>query len=141
MNSFKRGLFLAVFLLTTFLFTRFAMNITQSYEQVKPHVFYLHIDNDFTKTEIQEIYNAGNLWTKASNGMIEFKFDIRPVEMNLSHMDKMKDNIWRAKLNTKSFNAFENSIAESGTDPLGSPVTIESTLSELSLDFGLTYKF
>ena len=111
MNSFKRGLFLAVFLLTTFLFTRFAMNITQSYEQVKPHVFYLHIDNDFTKTEIQEIYNAGNLWTKASNGMIEFKFDIRPVEMNLSHMDKMKDNIWRAKLNTKSFNAFENSIA------------------------------
>lgn len=37
--------------------------------------------------------------------------------------------------------AFENSISESGTDPFGTDVTIESTLSETSLDFGLTYRF
>ena len=37
--------------------------------------------------------------------------------------------------------AFENSISETGTDPFGQPVTIESTLSETSLDFGLTWKF
>jgi long-chain fatty acid transport protein len=37
--------------------------------------------------------------------------------------------------------AFENSITESGTDPFGTPVTIESTLSETSIDFGLRYKF
>ncbi|MBW2492847.1 MAG: outer membrane protein transport protein [Deltaproteobacteria bacterium] len=37
--------------------------------------------------------------------------------------------------------AVENSISESGTDPFGTPVTIESTLSETSLDFGLTYRF
>ena len=37
--------------------------------------------------------------------------------------------------------AVENSISETGTDLSGFPVTIESTLSETSLDFGLTYKF
>lgn len=37
--------------------------------------------------------------------------------------------------------AFENSISETGTGPAGDDVTIESTLSETSLDFGLTWKF
>ena len=37
--------------------------------------------------------------------------------------------------------AFENSISETGYGPSGQPVTIESTLSETSLDFGLTWKF
>jgi long-chain fatty acid transport protein len=37
--------------------------------------------------------------------------------------------------------AFENTITESGTDPLGAATTIESTLSETSIDFGLTYRF
>ena len=37
--------------------------------------------------------------------------------------------------------AVEESIKESGTDPVGNPVTLESTLSETSLDFGITYKF
>jgi len=37
--------------------------------------------------------------------------------------------------------AVEESIKESGTDPAGNPVTLESTLSETSLDFGITYKF
>lgn len=37
--------------------------------------------------------------------------------------------------------AFENTITETGTDPFGQPVTIESTLSETSLDFGLTWRF
>jgi long-chain fatty acid transport protein len=37
--------------------------------------------------------------------------------------------------------AVEESISESGTDPFGTPVTLESTLSETSLDFGLTYRF
>jgi long-chain fatty acid transport protein len=37
--------------------------------------------------------------------------------------------------------AFENSMTESGTDPFGTAVTIESTLSETSIDFGLTYRF
>ena len=37
--------------------------------------------------------------------------------------------------------AFENSITENGSDFFGNHVTIESTLSELSLDFGLKYTF
>jgi long-chain fatty acid transport protein len=37
--------------------------------------------------------------------------------------------------------AVEESISESGTDLLGTPVSLESSLSETSLDFGITYKF
>jgi long-chain fatty acid transport protein len=37
--------------------------------------------------------------------------------------------------------ALEETISESGTDPFGTAVTLESTLSETSLDFGLTYRF
>ena len=37
--------------------------------------------------------------------------------------------------------AFENSIRQSGTDITGTPVELESTLSEDSLDFGLTLRF
>jgi long-chain fatty acid transport protein len=37
--------------------------------------------------------------------------------------------------------AFEKTIAETGMDPYGMPVTLESTLSEDSLDFGLTWRF
>jgi long-chain fatty acid transport protein len=37
--------------------------------------------------------------------------------------------------------AVEESISENGTDPFGTPVTLESTLNETSFDFGLTYKF
>ncbi|MBN1635384.1 MAG: outer membrane protein transport protein [Deltaproteobacteria bacterium] len=36
---------------------------------------------------------------------------------------------------------FEEKISETGTDLFGRPVTIESTLSEESLDFGLTWMF
>ncbi len=35
----------------------------------------------------------------------------------------------------------ENTVQESGTDLTGQPVTLESTLSETSLDFGLTWRF
>ena len=47
---------------------------------------------------------------------------------------------------TFSFNlgfmhAFQNSITETGTDLLGQPVELESTLSENSIDFGLTWRF
>jgi long-chain fatty acid transport protein len=37
--------------------------------------------------------------------------------------------------------AFDNTITETGTDPFGQPVTIESTLKETSVDFGLTWRF
>jgi long-chain fatty acid transport protein len=37
--------------------------------------------------------------------------------------------------------AFDNTITETGTDLFGQPVEIESTLSETSLDFGLTWRF
>jgi long-chain fatty acid transport protein len=37
--------------------------------------------------------------------------------------------------------AFEKTISERGTDLFGQPVTLESTLSEDSLDFGLTWRF
>jgi long-chain fatty acid transport protein len=37
--------------------------------------------------------------------------------------------------------AFEETITEKGSDPLGRPVTLESTLSEDSFDFGLTWRF
>jgi long-chain fatty acid transport protein len=37
--------------------------------------------------------------------------------------------------------ALENTVSESGTDLTGQPVTLESTLSETSLDFGLTWRF
>ena len=37
--------------------------------------------------------------------------------------------------------AFDNTITETGTDPFGQPVTIESSLKEISIDFGLTWRF
>ncbi len=37
--------------------------------------------------------------------------------------------------------ALENDISESGTDITGQPVTIQSELSEYSLDFGFTWRF
>jgi len=37
--------------------------------------------------------------------------------------------------------AFENTMTETGTDFTGQPVALESTLSETSLDFGLTWRF
>jgi hypothetical protein len=37
--------------------------------------------------------------------------------------------------------AFENTITEPGTDFAGQPVAMESTLSESSLEFGLTWRF
>ena len=37
--------------------------------------------------------------------------------------------------------AFENTMTETGTDFAGLPVELESTLSETSLDFGLTWRF
>ncbi len=37
--------------------------------------------------------------------------------------------------------AFQNSISETGTDLFGQPVRLESTLSETSVDFGLTWRF
>ena len=37
--------------------------------------------------------------------------------------------------------AFEKTFKESGTDLTGSPVKLESTLSEDSIDFGLTFRF
>lgn len=36
---------------------------------------------------------------------------------------------------------FEKTIRETGTDPFGQPATIKSTLSETSIDFGLTWRF
>lgn len=37
--------------------------------------------------------------------------------------------------------AFENTVSETGTDPFGQPVTLESSLKEHGLDFGLTWRF
>ncbi len=37
--------------------------------------------------------------------------------------------------------AFEETLTEEGTDFAGQPVTLESTLSEDSFDFGLTWRF
>jgi len=37
--------------------------------------------------------------------------------------------------------AFENTISEEGTNLFGQPVTLESTLSEKSVEFGFTYRF
>jgi long-chain fatty acid transport protein len=44
-------------------------------------------------------------------------------------------------MNLGYMHAFEKTISESGTDPFGQPVTLESKLSEDSLDFGLTWYF
>lgn len=44
-------------------------------------------------------------------------------------------------LNLGVMHAFENSITETGTDFIGMPVSLESTLSETSVDFGLTWRF
>ena len=44
-------------------------------------------------------------------------------------------------MNLGYMHAFETTISETGTDPFGRPVTIESKLSEDSLDFGLTWVF
>jgi long-chain fatty acid transport protein len=44
-------------------------------------------------------------------------------------------------LNLGYMHAFSNSIEENGTDPFGRPVTLKSTLSEDSLDFGITWRF
>ncbi len=44
-------------------------------------------------------------------------------------------------MNLGYMHAFETTISESGTDLFGRPVTLESKLSEDSLDFGLTWVF
>lgn len=47
----------------------------------------------------------------------------------------------RFSMNIGYMHAFEKTISETGTDPFGRPVTLESKLSEDSLDFGLTWVF
>ena len=47
----------------------------------------------------------------------------------------------RFSMNLGYMHAFEKTVSESGTDPFGQPVTLESKLSEDSLDFGLTWYF
>jgi hypothetical protein len=37
--------------------------------------------------------------------------------------------------------AFNNDLSETGTDPFGNPVEIESKLTENAIDFGLTWRF
>ena len=37
--------------------------------------------------------------------------------------------------------ALENNVSETGTDVTGQPVTIESEMSEYSIDFGFTWRF
>ena len=44
-------------------------------------------------------------------------------------------------VNLGYMHAFEETISETGTDFTGAPVTLESTLSEQSYDFGLTWLF
>ena len=45
------------------------------------------------------------------------------------------------ELNLAWVHGFETSIKETGTDLFGRPISIESTLSEDSLDFGFTWRF
>jgi long-chain fatty acid transport protein len=44
-------------------------------------------------------------------------------------------------LNAGYMHAFKNTVSESGTDLFGNPVTLESSLSESSYDFGMTWVF
>ena len=37
--------------------------------------------------------------------------------------------------------AFENSVKENGTNLYGQPVSLESSLKETSIDFGITWRF
>jgi len=45
------------------------------------------------------------------------------------------------ELNVGYMYAFENDITETGTDPLGRPVELQSNLSEQAIDFGFTWRF
>jgi long-chain fatty acid transport protein len=47
----------------------------------------------------------------------------------------------RFELNAGYMHAFENGVTEHGTDITGEPATIKSTLSEDSVDFGITWRF
>jgi long-chain fatty acid transport protein len=47
----------------------------------------------------------------------------------------------RFALNLGYMHAFENTITEKGTDFFGNPAEFESTLSQDSVDFGLTWRF
>lgn len=47
----------------------------------------------------------------------------------------------RLKIDLGYMHAFENTIRETGTDFMGNPVNLESTLSESSIDFGMTWRF
>lgn len=47
----------------------------------------------------------------------------------------------RLSLNVGYVHGFEKTIEETGTNPLGQPTTLKSTLSEDSVDFGLTWRF
>jgi long-chain fatty acid transport protein len=44
-------------------------------------------------------------------------------------------------VNLGYMHAFSNTVTESGTNIAGQPVTLESTLSEDTVDFGLTWRF
>jgi long-chain fatty acid transport protein len=47
----------------------------------------------------------------------------------------------RFSMNVGYTHALEKSMSETGTDLMGQPVTLESTLSEESIDFGMTWNF
>jgi len=47
----------------------------------------------------------------------------------------------RFSMNVGYTHALEKSMSETGTDLMGQPVTLESTLSEDSIDFGMTWNF
>ena len=47
----------------------------------------------------------------------------------------------KCSLHLGFMHAFEETITENGTDMTGQPVSLESTLSENSIDFGITWRF
>jgi hypothetical protein len=47
----------------------------------------------------------------------------------------------RFALSLAFMKALENDISETGTGPTGAPTVLESSLSEISVEFGLSWKF
>jgi hypothetical protein len=69
--------------------------------------FKLYVDDDFTSTEREDIYNAAQLWEHASDGAVRFEFSSRPVDLDLFNLDSMKDRIWRGDPKDPTLYIFE----------------------------------
>ena len=108
MNSILHTFFVVVALSAAFLFTGYAASsASKSPAIARTETFKLYLDDDFTSSEREDVYNAARLWEDASGGAVRFEFITQSVEMDLFDLDSMKNMIWRAEPGNSTLYIFE----------------------------------